>query len=406
MMKRFDLWIVVLFFALATGCDINNSNIQPEASFVRVYESTNPDEAYYPQDIISLSEGNYLIVSSLEDSVHSPQMNYPPVCLIGIDAAGEVISTEILPVNYSNPVPGAFLMGGAAYFVCMDDITNQAILMEVEISGGEIIFREAGELQNDFPLYVWSDGSNILLLSYNSWGQSILTKYRSDLTVQWESSLDIDEGLRGKTMEHLRLEDRAPFFISEIKAQQENGKYLVNCFDGSSLALKYFDMENGSFEVAGIYSYQAETGITAALHHRDNLFSLARFHSGNSYVYPLATIETGSLMNTAELDDIIIPQLKPETPTDILLYKHHDINYIVFGSTTRSNQILLLFYNEETGIREYTHTLGFGNPVEITKMITSEEGSLVILGETMLNEKYQRINLYKIDPEQLLFDTE
>lgn len=404
-MSKTVIYLLLLTLSLAS-CDIKNSDIEPEAAFVKVYESTNIDEVYYPQDILQLSDGNYLILAALIDSIHSRQMNFPAVCLIAVDKAGDVLDREILPENYSKSVPGWIEMNGKEYFVCMDDITNQAKLLEVEIIDNSISYSEAGDLDNDFPLYTWSDGENVLLLSFDSWGATVVTKYNQNFSSQWQISFDIDEDLREKTMAHMRLDNPKPFFIEAIRNQDGSKDFMVNCFERSSLVLKFLSGSNGSYNFAGIYSYQEETGLTAALHHSGNIFSIARFHSGNSYAFPNAIIDRESLIHTKDLDDILITQLRPDAPTDIMLYEHHDENYIVYASTTWSNQILLLFFNKETGLQEYSHSLGFGNPVEVTKILKADDGGLIILGETRINEKYQRIILYKIDKDQLLFEEE
>lgn len=396
---------LVPLLLLGWSCDIKKSDLEPEASFIRVYESGITDESYYPKDLIQLADGNYLVLSALTDSNQSLSMSYPPVSVIALEEDGNVITRETLPVKYSNPVPGLFNLKGNISFVCMDDITNKAVLMKVEVSSNGMSITEQGELENDFPLYAYSDGDNLVLLSYDSWGASVITKYDGGLNSQWEASFTIANDLLPKVMDHLLLNKQKPYFIGQLKNDDGSGDYMVNCFEGSSLALLFFNGSSGSYNPGtGIYSFQEETGLTAALHQSGNIISLARYHSGNSYVYPHAIVNRDELISTKEMEDILISQLRAEAPMDIVMYEHHDQMYISYASTTKSNQILLLFFNAETGIQEYSHTLGFGNPVEVTNIITTLDGGLAVLGKTWINSQYQRIIFYKLDKEQLLFE--
>ena len=78
----------------------------------------------------------------------------------------------------------------------------------------------------------------------------------------------------------------------------------------------------------------------------------------------------------------------------------------MYASTTTRNQIMLLFFNSETGDQEYAHLLGAGNPVQVTNILEAQDQGIIILGQTLINGEYERIILYKIDKDQLAINEE
>lgn len=402
MLKSTKLIGFLILTVVVSSCDIKNSDIAPEASFVRIYESTNVSERYYPQDIIQMSDGKYLVLSALIDS---SQINFPKVSLIALDETGEVIAQEVLPETLSNPVQGWIEANGKYLFICMDDLVLEARLFEAELNGESLTYTELQNLEKEMPLYTWSDGEDILLLSYDYDGRTYINKYDNNFNDQWEVSLNTGADFSGEIWNHMQKVGKPkPFFIDVIRRDDGSKDYMVNCLENYSLALVFLNGISGTVASGRVYSWQEETGLSAALHLEGDTFSLARFHSGNSYIDPKSSLSFDEIIMTKDFEDIHVSQLKADARMDILKYQHNNSNYIVYASTSKSNQIILLFFDAMTGEQVYMHTLGYGNPVEITNLKKSADDGLIVLGKTWINGQYQRIILYKIDKDQLDLD--
>lgn len=398
-MKPKHFYTGLFILIIIWSCEIKDSDISPDASFVRVYESTNIDEAYYPEDIVQLDNKEYLIVSSLIDSSLT---NYPKVNLTALAPSGEIISSIVLPENYTNPVPEWLPVGDQYYFVCMDDVTLQAVMVQVSLTGDNLSYSEFMILDRRMPLYASKVGKSILLLSYDRIGRnSIIDLYDDNFNTQWASSVSANEDFENEVRRHLKKTGKFfPFFIGGVDNDGIYDYYYVNCLVNYSMAMLFLEGVSGS--VTGrLYTYQEETAISSAIHLELDTFALSRFHSGDNYVFPRAGLDINELQNAENFNDILISQLKDDATMDIMSYELNDKQYVVYASTSKSNKIVLLFFNADTGEQLYVHTLGYGNPVEIANIIQTADNGIAVLGKTWINSQYQRMILYKLSADQL-----
>jgi hypothetical protein len=393
-MKSIFYLSILIFAGTIISCDVKKSNISPEATFVKVYESSNVDEAYYPEAIIELSDKNYLVLSAIVDSNLS---NFPGISVMALSSAGEVISSVTLPVNYSNPVAEWIQTGEHTYFVCMDDVSMQAKLIEVILTGTELSYNEQMEFDRKMPLSVWNDGQNTLMLSYERLGRNtIIDRYDQNMNSIWGTQVSTNEDFEGLVRLHFQRKGKTlPFFIGGIGNGSSGMDYYVNCLANYSMAMLFFSGSSGT-ETGRLYSYQEGTAISAALHMRADTFSLSRYHSGDNYVFPLVEIDRNALQNTQDFQDILMSQLKADSRMDVIKYTLEDKEYVVFVATSKSNQIVLIFLDAETGEQSKTHYLGYGNPVEVVSLIQTQDDGLAVLGKTWINGQYQRIIFYKV----------
>jgi hypothetical protein len=158
---------------------------------------------------------------------------------------------------------------------------------------------------------------------------------------------------------------------------------------------------NSGTETGRLYSYQEGTAISSALHLAADTFTLSRYHSGDNYVFPLAAIDRNELQNTQDFQDILMSQLKADSRMDVIKYNLEENKYILYAATSKSNQIVLIFFDAETGEQTKTHYLGYGNPVEVVSLIQTWDDGLAVLGKTWINGQYQRIILYKVSRDQV-----
>ena len=199
-MKIIHVYSGLLVLLIWMSCEIKDSDISPDASFVRVYESTNIDEAYYPEDIIQLASNEYLIISSLDDSSLT---NFPKVSLTALTPSGEIISSIVLPDNYTNPVPEWLNVDDQYYFVCMNDVTLQGTLIQVKLVGGDLTYSEFLEFDRRMPLFTRKEGNNILLLSYDRIGRnSIIDLYDANFNPQWATIVPANEDFENDVRLH------------------------------------------------------------------------------------------------------------------------------------------------------------------------------------------------------------
>lgn len=393
-MKIIHYLSIILLIGIIISCDVKKSNVSPEAAFVRVYESSNIDEAYYPEAILELDDKNYLILSALVDSNLS---NFPGISILALSPSGEIISSLTLPVSYSNPVPEWIQLGGKTYFICMHDISMQAKLIEVTLNGTELSYNEQMEFDRKMPLLVWNDGQNTLMLSYERIGRnSIIDLYDQNFNQVWGTQISTNEDFEWIIRRHIQRKGKTfPFFIGSVDDGSSVKDYFVNCLANYSMVMLFISGNSGT-ETGRLYSYQEGTAISSALHLEADTFTLSRYHSGDNYVFPLAVLDRNDLQNTQDFQDILMSQLMSDSRMDVIKYTLDDKEYLVYAATSKSNQIVLMFLDSETGEQLTTHYLGYGNPVEVVSLIQTQDDGLAVLGKTWINGQYQRVILYKV----------
>ena len=398
-MKLYSIIFLAASVLLLSSCDIKKNDLRPEASFVRIFESAQVSDAFYPLSIVQTDDNGYLILSAIEDSVDDS--NFPKPQLIYTDAEGSVLNSRIVD-GYEAPVPGLMKIKGAYYFVC-NNPTSSPVILEVNVSGNSIGVGEKTQLAggggSNYPLFAWQEGTDILLLSYDRVGwSSVISRYANfSANPVFSTSVSANDDYSEIVNNHLtRTGVQQPFFGGNIGTKDG---YFVNCLENSSLTLVFLS-EDGN--VTGrLYSHQVDASLSSALFLRSDTFAISRFHTGDNFVYPSVGLDRSSTLNANNFQDIFISQLKSNAETKVVKYTYNDKDLIVYASTTKSDQIVLLFFNALTGKQLYTHYLGQGNPVEVKDLITTADGGLAVLGKTWINGQYQRVILFKIDKEQL-----
>lgn len=401
-MKPIHIIALSLTVLLLGSCDIKKNNVSPDASFARLYESTYVSDAYYPLSLIQTDDKGYLILSAIWDS--SSDSHFPKPHLIYTDQQGSVLSDSIVN-GYEAPVPSLMKIGSAYYFVCTNSTAFQ-VIMEVNVSGKTITYKQktqiSGNEGNNDPLFAWNDGSDIIILGYDLVGwTSQITKYANFGSDQVYSSPPFEakeQGFSPVVDNHLkRTGKQIPFFGGNIKP---SGGYFVNCLYNSSLSLIFLD-KNCEPTGGNIYSHQLDGVLSSALYLRNDTFAVSRYYTGDNFVYPLVGLDLTKIQNANNFQDIFVSQLKEDAQTKVIKYQFNNKDLIVYASTTKSDQIILLFFDALTGKQLYTDYLGKGNPVEVKDLIATSDGGLAVLGKTWINGQYPRVILYKVDKKQL-----
>ena len=76
-------------------------------------------------------------------------------------------------------------------------------------------------------------------------------------------------------------------------------------------------------------------------------------------------------------------------------------NVLVFASTTKNGQIIIILYDEIDGAWLGTDYLGFSNPYEVKSIKETSDGGLAILSETSVAGRFPRASLFKLSPDEL-----
>jgi hypothetical protein len=141
-------------------------------------------------------------------------------------------------------------------------------------------------------------------------------------------------------------------------------------------------------------------GLSGVSYLGANKFALSRFSYGNNYFLPGKDIPGGDPASS-DFGGFTLPELVPDAPVKILQAKTDTKNGLVYASNTKSKQIGLYFYEQETGTFISSRYLGFSNPYEISSLIQTSDGGLAVCGTTYLAGRFPRICIFKISKDEL-----
>ncbi len=394
-MKIKPIIIIALLLLSISSC--KKDNINPENIFAKVYSDENSDISYYPLDIIQTSDGGYYILSALSvDSVRT----FLSTHITKTDNLGELVWQTTLSEPYVNPITSLISSGSGVHFLCMDRITLGTYLMRIDdATGSAEVINSYGDII--YPLASSQTPDNgFLLLSYDRNSRSsLLTKFSSSFDKSWGNSYPVIEDAEEMLTAHMTRSGKTlPFFTGTVG----NGEsYYANALFNYSLAFLFVNSGNG--DLTGlVFGDRYNGGVSAVASIQSENFAVARFVYDSHFILPATTLSSSATVSANELGGEKITELAAEAHTSIKTLTVDGRNLIVYASNTNSNQILLTFFDLNSGELVTKKYLGSTNPVKVAALIQTTDEGLAVLAQTMVAGRFKRNALYKIPKEQIL----
>ena len=131
----------------------------------------------------------------------------------------------------------------------------------------------------------------------------------------------------------------------------------------------------------------------------DGNYAVAGFQFEENYQFHSNPLTIGSV---AELEFGNMAEIRPYSKSKIISYvSNGGTTYTVFASETKSNQIVLHFYNASSGTIDGIHYVGYINPFNLASIKVTSDNSILILGTTFVAGRFERIMLNKISPNEI-----
>ncbi len=386
--------IWVLIFAAITSCDLADNSADPSLSFTRVYDDNRFEASYQPIDIIQTSDNGYLILASrqTEDS------DFPSAYVMKLDEEGNFIQENDFLNSLSNPLDNFINIGGNFYFVAMDGINLNTLLVPVNEDGSSGDPVTLGGLT--YPLHAAADGNNIILQSYNHEDKrTVLSVVSTSGAISRQADFDIGPGSETEAplIAHFtRTGKKLPFRVGKTNT----GLYYFNGFFNYTFSLVFTDLSDGA--PLGVTQGQHENGgISAVLPLDQGYFALSSFNFGTNYLMPKMQLEVNGITSTVDLVGNPFPELVPDAPIQVKNMSLNNTNVITFGSHTRNGQIVLHAFENSTGSLIGSEYLGYGDQNELAGFISTSDGGMAVVGTTYVAGRFGRVTLYKLSPDQV-----
>ena len=238
---------------------------------------------------------------------------------------------------------------------------------------------------------------------------TVVRKFNNSFQQIWSSNFNAYLGSDYFVRYHLNKEnEEMPFFIGSVSPESGISHYYINCFTPTGLSVEFINTSSGNFDgsiMGNTDEFNIDASYSSLVYLHDDLFSMSRFHSKENYIHPNLSINVNENTHSSQLGDnyIHLPELATDAKVSALKDIFNNEELVVFASTTKTNQVVLYFFNPESSELVKTHYLGHTNPVEVATIKRGSDNSLLILGKTWITGRFQRIILYKLSMDELSF---
>ncbi len=378
------------------SCSEESNPVFDQNNFTKIFDDNAFSAAYYPIDIQQTEDGGYLILAGIE----LENSDYFGTYILKANKEGDFEKELYLDENLVGPVGKLMKIGDTYTFFCMDEVNNLEVQI-VTIDGSAENLTTTPVSGLTYPAVAAIDGANYILLSYdNTNNESVISIVNNSGGLLKSKGFGIgaggEEGVEGPILNHyIRTGNKFPFQVGRT-----GSVYYFNGFYNYTFSLVFTDL-NADDPQGVVQGQQDDGGMSAIVPISGSTFAAARFNFDANYTLPNVTLSLNGNSFSSDLGGNSFPELEANAAIKILRGNNGTTNFLAFGSSTRSKQIGIYYYNENGGTFISSQYLGFSNPFEIAGLSQTADGGLIICGTTYLAGRFPRICLFKISKDEL-----
>ncbi|WP_375580888.1 hypothetical protein ABWH96_07695 [Marivirga tractuosa] len=392
-MKNSLIFFLSIISIFTFSCD--NEELEPQQqSFLKIYDDANYNASYNPVGL-QFNANNYYILSERRLS----SSDFSGINLVVTDSLGDFVSEQQLEEAFVAPTKSLLKVGNSLYFFCMDRNSLRPYLAVISEDGS--LNTIALNTTASYPLAAnVTANNNLLLLSYDPDGlNSIITEVSREGGILQQARYSIGPGsdVQDAIVNHFtKRSARLPFFCG----QAAGNRYYFNGFYNYTLSMVF---TNFGDEPTGVLQGQGtDAGLKAAHTTASGDFAFVGYQFSDHFMNAKTTLPINNISSSVNLFDRNIPEITERAICRIIPFNGINRELVVIASETEGRQVVLYFYDVNSGQLEATYYLGTLNPFTLSSVIELEDGGIAITGTTFLAGRFERIYLQKITKEQLL----
>ena len=398
-MRVLYIFPTLLALLLFNACKKHKENkIEPDREYVKYVNTTSVLTDLVTLDMVRTSDNGYLILGS------SPSLtkSYHTIYLLKIDKEGNYLWDGYLPETYINPISEIIIKDGAYYLFCMDvtagthliRFSDQALKTESVKYFEEILL----------PLHAspTPDGGYLVLNANLSDKWSGITKIASDFKISWSEQYYFNENFAAEIDRHLKREGLPLSFATG--SLQNGSAFYFNSFSDANFSTVFVNPLNGKadgFNIIG--GDRAYAAIKTILSLGEDKFAISRYdRNGNTFLIPNASIaiKSSTFIASTELGGIKLPDMEVNTRIQCRRINLSGKEVIIYCANTKNKGIGLYAFDVSTGAFLGSKAYNLETPLELGVFSFSSDGGILILGKTYIANRFPRVCIFKIDPEQ------
>ena len=394
-MKR-KLYILVLFIAgVLSSCSEESNPVYDTDNFTTIFDNNQFDASYFPIDMRQTPDGGYLVLGGRKLN----ESDFTGIYLLKADKFGNFVKEIEVDETSVNPIAKLTAFQNKYYFLCMDPITQEAQIADVDAELGAVtITTVQGGLT--YPSAASFVDDRFVLLSYDNGNkESVISLVGINGGVQASKGYSIGTGedIEEPIINHfIRTGRQFPFEVGKVSSSL----YFFNGFYNYTFSLVFTDISSDDPQGV-VQGQQDDGGFSAVAPLGGSKFASSRFNFGDNFVLPNENLSTSGNTSSTDLGGYSLPEMVENASVRILRATVDSKNVLIYGTDTKSKQIGLLFYEESAGTFLSSRYLGFSNPFEIANLLQTEDGGLAVCGTTYLAGRFPRICIFKLSKSKL-----
>ncbi len=389
--NTFYIFLVLLFGIIS--CDTEKSEVELTNNFVKIYNNEDFKINYRPLDIKQTKDGGFIILG-----VEGSNNTY----ISRITDVGEFLSDTVISSPYTNPLSELIEINDAYHFFSMDDVTLGLHLLKVSLSDSS----QTPEVVKSFPEIIYplhasqTPDGGFIIQSYNrDHKTTVLTKLSAGFSIAWQEEYEVLEDVEEKIIAKFAGtgERTMPYFTGTT---DDAGTYFFNGYFNFNFSMVFVNASNG--EMIGVLNgLREETGISAAAHLGDADYALARYSFNDNFIAPKGEITPQDAKFSGEIEDNKLSEVEAHAVVKIKRLVINGKDVVVYGTHTKSKQIVLYLYDEADGVLLGIKYFGDVSPYEFGSFNITNDGGLVVLGRTFVAGRFPRMVVFKISQDDL-----
>ena len=418
-MKYIKFLFILITGIILVQCDIKNSDIENDKSFIRIYYDNDLNINYHPLDVVELSNG-FLILSTkiqVNDSTTYSWENHLPF-IIKTDLDGNVEWTTNGERPYVSPIADILEINGDYYFFALETTGKTPTLFQINLSSEDIDFISTGNFgSNTFALNSIVDSEGNILLLNNNYKNFDAELYKisglpdniqsNRIAVMVNRVTNGEKRIRPIILEHLsHYNKRYPFSIKEYKNNNNLDSYIVNCFENELLSLYNINVNNsiqGNWIIGSITGTENKVYVASYQQLNDSIVGFVKNDNNKISIQPNLLLGNNNngydINNLSETTDFIELDGQSLIPSGIINY--NDVEYLFIAIATKGEQVALFIYDTETYGLHNIYYMGSTNDIAPVTIKQTNDDGLLVLCKTLVTNKYPRIALYKIPLKEI-----
>jgi hypothetical protein len=396
------LFLYSFLLLLSLSCKKHKENkVDPDSEYIRYVNTATIANDLVPLDIVSTSDGGFLILGSSP----SPDFLYHKTYILKVDKEGNYSWDTYLDTQYLNPVSDIIVRNGDYYLFCMDQLTGTYLIKINQSTHAAEQVSYFSKVSLPLSASTTPDGGYLILNCNLGDNWTGFTKVAPDLSTTWSKQFGFDPIFGDEIDRHIKREIAPlPFFTGTVQDGNSTTAYYFNAYYQANFSCVFINPSTGKptgFYLGGDRAYAS---MRTLLPLEGSIYAMTHYDRNNTnFLIPRDTLNIGATipLPVSQLAGQSFADMKASSRVVCRRYTLAGRDVILYAANTKNNGVGLYAFDEGTGTYLGSENLSLETPFEMGGMVPTSDGGLVVLAKTYIDNRFPRVCLFKRSNESV-----